>query len=311
MSARGPGGGGLPMRGLALLMLLHGCAAVETGTGAPPRESWRAICLGAAQDAGFPHLGCFGRCCEEARRSGRREPIAALAIECARGWWLVDATPDLPQQIHAMGTMPRGILLTHAHVGHYAGLMYLGREGMNAQRMPLHCSEKMAEFLRTNAPWDQLVRLGNVEIFPFQSGGEIRLDPAIEVRPLAVPHRNEYADTHAFAIGGLLYVPDADRWEDLPGLAAPFSTLVLDGTFFSGEDLPGRDMSEIPHPCVTDTLRLLEPVAERTVWFTHLNHTNPLWNPGSRASREVSRRGYRVARAGEILFDSSVSVPES
>jgi pyrroloquinoline quinone biosynthesis protein B len=267
------------------------------------------VILGVAQDAGFPHLGCFRECCETARREGRREPVAALGLIGERGWWLVDATPDLPEQVHAMGELPRGILLTHAHVGHYAGLMYLGREGMNARGMPVHCSEAMAAFLRENAPWDQLVRLGNVELRPFRTGETLRLDPWLEVQPERVPHRDEYADTHAFGIRlqgcrPALYLPDLDRWEgwDAATLLRRYATLLVDGTFFSADELGGRDMSEIPHPTVTRSLDFLGDLAARggprEIWFLHFNHSNPLLDPGSSEARAVAARGFRAARTG-------------
>lgn len=303
---------------LALPLLAAGCAAED------PFICWTQVpgiqSLGAAQDAGFPHLGCTRTCCETARADGRREPVAALALFGEQGWWLVDATPDLPQQVHEVGGLPLGILLTHAHVGHYTGLMYLGREGMNAHGMPVHCSEKMAEFLRTNAPWDQLVRLGNVELRPFASGAILELDPWIRVEAIAVPHRNEYADTHAFGITlqgcePLLYMPDLDRWDagwtqDPGALLARFPTLVLDGSFHSAGDLDGRDMSEIPHPPIVATLEFLAGLGQKHVlWFTHLNHTNPLWDPKSPASQEALRRNYFVARAGQDLTPPFGQVP--
>lgn len=286
-------------------LLLAACASVEPRATEAGDRGWHVISLGAAQDAGYPHLGCFKACCARARAEGRREAVASLAIVGQRGWWLVDATPDLPAQVHAMGSLPRGILLTHAHIGHYSGLMYLGREGMNARGMPVHASRAMARFLNENAPWDQLVRLGNIELVPFESGASVELDPQFEVRAHAVPHRNEYADTHAFAIGAMLYVPDIDRWEDWPSPWSAYDTLVVDGTFFNGEELPGRDLREIPHPSVEHTLQLSRAAATRgTLWFTHLNHTNPLWDERSAAAREVSRLGGRVAFAGEVVYRS-------
>lgn len=298
---------------LAVLpLLLAGCGTTYPGVIECYERVPQVISLGAAQDAGFPHLGCFRPCCETAREEGRREPVAALAVIGESGWWLVDATPDLPQQVHAMGALPQGILLTHAHVGHYTGLMFLGREGMNARGMPVYCSEKMAEFLRGNAPWDQLVRLGNVELRTFWPGEILALDAWIRVEPIAVPHRNEYADTHAFGITlqgcePLLYMPDLDRWDtgwaQDPGLLlSRFPTLVLDGTFHSAADLDGRDLSEIPHPAILTTLEFLHGLGvAHQLWFTHLNHTNPLWDPDAEASRAADRIGYGVARAGTDL----------
>ena len=283
----------------------------------PPHSGFRVICLGAAQDAGYPHLGCEGSRCSELRAAGLREPVAALAVQAVTGWWLVDATPDLPEQIHRMGTMPQGILLTHAHIGHYTGLMYLGREGIGERRMPVHCSEKMASFLRDNAPWSQLVELENIVLVPFQSGDEIRLDPGLLVIPVEVPHRNEFTDTHAFRFrtstdgaAGLLYAPDMDhaKWM-IGGISDPVA--VIDGSFYSAEELPGRDMSEVPHPPVETLMREVLPIATSRLqphtrfWFTHLNHTNPMWDPYSAAAADVIRHGHRIARVGDVLYESA------
>ena len=290
------------------LLLTVGCVA----TGAPaPSGGAAIIVLGTAQDAGRPHLGCFKDCCETLRGAGRAERVASLGV---RGdddrWWLVDATPDLPAQVHAMGSAPAGILLTHAHVGHYTGLMYLGREGAHAISMPVHCSVKMAAFLRENAPWDQLVRIGNLDLRPFRTGETVELGGGVRFTSFRVPHRDEYADTHAFGLHGagepLLYLPDIDRWEDWSHdhrrLAASYPAWLVDGSFYSGDELGGRDMSEIPHPTVRHTMDLFgEEVAagRMRVWFTHLNHTNPLWDPESDAAREVAGRGFHVARTGQ------------
>lgn len=300
---------------LGCAALVAACATRSPKGGDGTRPAWRIVSLGCAQDAGYPHLGCFKSCCERARAGGRRESVAALAVESVDSgdWWLVDATPDLPAQIHGRGRMPKGILLTHAHIGHYTGLMYLGREGMGARGMPVFASRKMARFLTDNAPWSQLVALGNIRITEFDDGVPFELGSGMRVVPHAVPHRNEFADTHAFAFEDVLYVPDIDRWEDwrtegtsTGEMRRPFDawkTLVVDGTFFDGGELPGRNMKEIPHPTVVRTLELLaDSRTTPTVWFTHLNHTNPLWDKGSSASSRLAAEGCRVAYAGLELW---------
>jgi pyrroloquinoline quinone biosynthesis protein B len=62
-------------------------------------------------------------------------------------------------------------------------------------------------------------------------------------------------------------------------------------------------MKEIPHPTVTRTMALLgESRANPTVWFTHLNHTNPLRDAASSASARFAAKGYRIAFAGRELW---------
>ena len=54
---------------------------------------------------------------------------------------------------------------------------------------------------------------------------------------------------------------------------------LLDGTFFNADELPGRDLREVPHPFVTDTAGRLAGV-DCEVRLIHLNHTNPLLRDG-------------------------------
>ena len=95
------------------------------------------IVLGVAQDAGLPQTGCLGPCCSQARASGRREEPACIAVHDretgARA--VIDATWALSEQLALLQActghakqLPDAIVLTHAHIGHYTGLMFLGRE---------------------------------------------------------------------------------------------------------------------------------------------------------------------------------------
>lgn len=276
------------MKRISLLLIgLVACSAPEPERPdvglLPSGPGWQL--LGMAQDGGRPHLGCRKECCGP---DAVRAKVSALALVGRDGWWLIDATPDIVEQVRMMGKMPNGILLTHAHVGHYTGLIHLGREAMAADRMPVYCSERMAAFLRSNGPWDQLVRLKQIDLRPFTSEIPFGLEAGLTVTPWRVPHRDEYSDTHAFLVEHgsetLFYCPDIDRWEDwvrpIQAVARRCDVLLLDGTFYSGEELGGRDMSEVPHPTIEHTRKLLAPVVEETgvrLVFIHRNHTNPLW----------------------------------
>lgn len=215
-----------------------------------------------------------------------------LVDHSARQSWIIDATPDFREQLHLLRTLApecrlSGILLTHAHAGHYAGLIHLGREAWNTQRMLVHASQRMATFLREQAPWSQLVALHNVELRVLTLDQRLALSPRLQLSPLRVPHRGEFSDTLAFVVQGparrLLYCPDIDAWDrwetDLQRLVGEMDVALLDGTFFSTDELPGRDLSEVPHPLVTDTAGRLVGV-DCEVRLIHLNHTNPLLRDG-------------------------------
>jgi pyrroloquinoline quinone biosynthesis protein B len=203
-------------------------------------------------------------------------------------------------------------------MGHYTGLAYLGREALGARGVPVWCGQRMEAFLRGNGPWSQLVELGQVELRPLSPGVPVELEPGLRLTPISVPHRDEYSGTFAFHLeveggGALLHVPDIDRWSawdrELAEFLTPGTTLLLDGTFYSGDELPGRDLDEIPHPLVSRTLdeiealRAARPAGEATarVGFIHLNHSNPLWERSAPERLDLERRGFFVAEEGQRI----------
>jgi pyrroloquinoline quinone biosynthesis protein B len=271
------------------------------------------VVLGIAQDGGVPQAGCRKSCCT----SGRHEDVASLALvdPASRRWWLFDATPDFPRQLERMtreapACSLAGVFLTHAHVGHYTGLMHLGREVMGAKGVPVWAMPRMREFLAGNGPWSQLVKLRNIDVRPLAADSAVTLGDSLRVTPFRVPHRDEYSETVGFRIasprGAVAFLPDIDKWERwdrrVEDLVAGVSVAYLDGTFFDGAELPGRDLRDIPHPFVTESLDRFatRPVADRArVRFIHLNHTNPALVRNSPERLRVERSGARVAETGE------------
>src|SRR5262249_5482160 len=243
----------------AALGLLAGLAAAPTPGAARAPGPVRAVVVGIAQDGGVPHIGCTQELCAAARRDpAKRQRVACLGLGDERTGqrFLVDATPDLASQIESLNggrSVDRarpvdGILLTHAHIGHYTGLMYLGREALGAAGVPVYATPRMARFLRGNPPWSQLVALGNIVVREIEPGREVVLTPDLSVTPLRVPHRDELSDTVGFRVKGpsrsILYIPDIDAWERWEHRVADevgaVSVALLDGTFLSAAELPGR-----------------------------------------------------------------------
>jgi pyrroloquinoline quinone biosynthesis protein B len=246
--------------------------------------------------------------------------VACVAVvdPATRGRWLFDATPDFVEQLRKLDelaqpqTTPglKGVLLTHAHMGHYTGLMHLGREVIGARSVPVYAMPRMRAYLEANGPWDQLVRLGNIELRPLHADESLSLSGDLTVTPLAVPHRDEYSETVGFRIDGprrsVLYIPDIDKWErwerSIEALLAEVDVAYLDGTFFADGEIPNRSMADIPHPFIEESLKRFErlPRAERAkVRFIHLNHTNPVLQADSAARRRIEQAGFRVAAIGE------------
>jgi pyrroloquinoline quinone biosynthesis protein B len=274
--------------------------------------SIEAILLGTAQDGGVPQAGCYcAHCATACTDPTQRKWVACLGLvdHTTHQSWLIDATPDFREQLYALHRLVpdcplAGIILTHAHIGHYTGLVHLGREAWNTRDLPVYASPSMADFLRVNAPWSQLVTLGNIRLHTLALAGEVQLSPNLHLTPTRVPHRGEFSDTLAFVVRGparrLFYCPDIDAWDrwehDLHHFVAQMDVALLDGTFFSADELPGRDLSEIPHPLVTDTVERLAGV-DCDVWMIHLNHSNPVHKAGPERDR-LAAQGIGVGSFG-------------
>jgi pyrroloquinoline quinone biosynthesis protein B len=224
--------------------------------------------------------------------------------------WLIDATPDFREQLHALHKLASdcplaGIVLTHAHMGHYTGLIHLGREAMGTRDLPVYATPRLASLLRDSAPWSQLVALHNIELRLLTPGADTQLSPDLHLTPLLVPHRNELSDTLALVVHGparrLFYCPDVDAWDkweySLRDFVAKMDVALLDATFFSADELPSRDLIEIPHPLAIDTAEQLTGV-DSDVRLIHLNHTNPLLAPGPERDW-LAARGIGVGAFGE------------
>jgi len=290
------------------------------GLALPAAAQQQLVVLGVTQDGGYPQAGATGEFTAVALGLRARLRVVALGVvdEAAGQKFLFEATPDLPAQLYALNvylptprTLPTGIFLTHGHIGHYTGLMYLGREALGASAVLVYAMPRMAEFLAKNAPWSQLLTLKNIALQPLAADQPVTLNPKLRVTPLLVPHRDEFTETVGFDIQGqhkrAVFIPDIDKWSkwsvSLPELVRKADYVLLDATFYRNGEIP-RDMAEVPHPFVEETVKLLAdlPAKERAkVYFIHFNHTNPLLDPGSAERQQVLRLGFRVADEGLVL----------
>ena len=285
-----------------------------------PRQSPYLVVLGIAQDGGAPQAG------DKDERgwhdAARRRHVACLGLvdPVSGKRWLFDATPDFPEQLHALDDIApvadrpslAGIFLTHAHIGHYTGLLQLGHEVLGARAVPVYAMARMAAFLRKNGPWSQLVRYENIDLRELRDGEPVPLAAHLTVTPFLVPHRQEFSEVVGFRIDGpersALFLPDIDSWEEwdeagthIEDVIASVDVAYLDGTFFANGEIPGRDMTGFPHPFLRHSIERLGalPARERAkVRFLHLNHTNPaLWDTPAR--REIEAAGFGIADEGE------------
>ena len=271
--------------------------------------------LGVAQDGGFPQANCQKECCKavfEGKTARQFVSCIAVVDPISNQQWLFDATPDFTQQLHLLSNpAPKnlGIFLTHAHIGHYTGIMYLGREAMGANQVKVYTMPKMKNFIEQNGPWSQLVTLRNIDLQPIKEDSVIVLNERISVQAFRVPHRDEFSETVGYKIitanKSAVFIPDIDKWQkwnrSLEELVKSVDYAFLDGTFYKDGEI-NRPMSEVPHPFVTETMDLLKnlPAAQKTkVHFIHFNHTNPVMNAQSLENKEVKQKGFKVAFQGQ------------
>ena len=248
-------------------------------------------------------------------KTGKKEAVVALGVIDQKydRHYLFEATPDIGQQLHdlaqAGGTSQLGgVFLTHAHIGHYSGLMFLGKEALGGKNIPVYSFPKMREYLETNGPWEQLVSENNI-VLNTLTGNTLTLSENLKIVPFTVPHRDEYSETVGYTIIGpnktALFIPDIDKWErwetSIEELIKKVDYAFLDATFYDGSELPNRDMNAIPHPFVVESMERLSglsPEDKKKVYFIHFNHTNPLLNENSTAVKTVQANGFQIARKG-------------
>lgn len=273
--------------------------------------------LGIAQDAGYPQINCDKDCClafyngEESKKM-----VSCLGLVDLENQkeYVFDATPDFTQQTHDLkvdldnGHVIDGVFLTHAHIGHYTGLMYLGFEAMGAKEIPVYAMPRMKTYLETNGPWSQLVSMKNIELKSLHKDSTIVLNPDLKVTPFLVPHRDEYSETVGYKIEGkiksVLFIPDINKWQlwarDIVEEVKKVDYAFVDATFFKDGEVP-RPMEDIPHPFIVETAKLFENESEATkskVYFIHLNHTNPALRENNSLKDSIQNLGFHFAKEG-------------
>jgi pyrroloquinoline quinone biosynthesis protein B len=286
--------------------------------------SIKVTVLGTAQDGGYPQVGCFRPCCEVPRKDHTlvRFPVALGIIGIDDSPHLIEASRTMAEQFelwHSRDPVEgrlASLSITHAHLGHIDGLGLFGREAMAANDLVLNCSESLCGLIKETPTWNLL--LENHVITPRIWRVNLPFTPSencgFTITPIPVPHRNELSDNHALVVDGgekrLLFMPDHDTWQETLGdstIREWLSNLkvdiaLIDGTFWQENELPHRDMRVIPHPTVKETLGLLgkREEGDPEIYFTHLNHTNPLQQPGMQRD-EVTALGWNILEQGQMF----------
>jgi pyrroloquinoline quinone biosynthesis protein B len=277
--------------------------------------------LGNTQDAGVPHIGCEQEFCKKNHNSNDNYFATSIAVVDSEStqFTLFEVSPDITYQLNYISNsifkrfiLPNNIYITHAHIGHYTGLMYFGRESLGAQGVNVRVLPKMSDFLKNNGPWDQLIKLNNIDIEDITFDKTSSIFNNIEITPLQVPHRDEYSETAGYIIKGrnktALFIPDIDKWErwdkDINEMVKKYDYLLLDATFYDEKEI-NRNINEIPHPLVKETLGLFKNMSiedKSKIYFIHMNHTNMMLDPNSDLSKLVTSKGFNIARLGQKLY---------
>lgn len=301
------------------------CAPKGQGEAISNQCGIELVVLGIGQDAGVPQIGNSDDPAWEDDTLHLLPTSIAIIDHDAGKRLLFEATPAITQQLQRLDAVSgegfdglglEGIFLTHAHIGHYAGLMFLGREAAGARDIPVYAMPRMADFLRTNGPWDQLVSLNNIALTEMSDQTPISPTPSIKVTPYQVPHRDEYSETVGYLIEtqgrDVFFLPDIDSWDEweqdfgtkIEDIIEQVDYAFLDATFFDDNELPGRDMSAIPHPRVSASMERFDDLSDDTkagIHFIHINHTNPVRFENSEESKSVIARGFSIAREGQRI----------
>ena len=268
--------------------------------------------LGTVQDGGAPHIACKKKCCKNLspqEKANRKITCLEIFQPESKQSILFEATPDIVSQWASLSFPLKGIFITHAHIGHYSGLLHLGREALGSKDIPVYVMPKMYSFLENNAPWSQLVNLKNIQLNPLQNNKYVEPLKNLKITPILVPHRDEFSETVGYKIKGpnktILFIPDIDKWtlweENLITLLKEVDIAFIDATFFSQEEVNYRPLSEIPHPLVLETIDYLknEDISlKNKVYFIHMNHTNPMLDENSKVSKLIFNEGFNIARLG-------------
>ena len=279
------------------------------------------LVLGNAQDAGYPQIACKKDCCQRVYDNYINKRLVssiALVDPISNESWIFDATPDFTEQTKMLSkhlndgkNMPDGIFLTHGHIGHYPGLIFLGREALNANKMPVYAMPRMHKYLTENGPWSQLVQLNNISLKELRKDSTYVLNSRVSVTPIEVPHRDEFTETVGYIIQNMnnkaLFIPDIDKWEkwdrSIVDYLKEVDIALLDATFFKNGEI-NRDINEVPHPFVVESMKLFENLAPKDkakVHFIHFNHTNPLLIEGSEAQKIILKNGFNIARQEMVI----------
>lgn len=304
----------------------------------------RAVVLGAAAGGGFPQWNSNAEACRRARggeAAARARTQASLAITGdGQRWFLVNASPDLRQQIEANVFLhPRsglrsspieGVILTGADVDAIAGLLHMRER----QPFTLYATQRVLDVLKANPIFEVLseecvdrraVALGQ----PFEPGNLDGSGSGLEIELFDVPGKvalwleagraaDALAGTPGDTVGvevraaarRLVYIPGCAAMTDaLKRRLGGASVVLFDGTLWQDDEMirrglgpkTGRRMGHMSISGPEGTLASLRDVPARRKIFIHINNSNPILLDDAPERAGVEKEGWEVAYDGMEL----------
>jgi pyrroloquinoline quinone biosynthesis protein B len=229
---------------------------------------------------------------------------SSLAIRGDDGpWFLVNASPDLrqqletlsPQRVNGVRASPiAGVLVTDAEIDHTAGLLLL-RESPAPVRV---FGDAGIEHALHDTLLRMLGRFCGVDWQLTEIGRELPLEGFTAER---------FESGFTFRAGGAVvtYAPAlASLNDDVVARLAASDLVLVDGTFWREDEIPrlgiskrsARDMGHVP--LSGGTLEMLAGLQRPRKVLVHINNTNPILLEDSPEREAVVRAGVEVAYDG-------------
>ena len=294
----------------------------------------KVVILGSAAGGAVPQWNCNCTQCaaawtEPALRN--TQVSAAISADGGRHWFLINASPDIRQQIldtpalhpakgHLRHSPIAGVILTNGEIDAIAGLLSL-REGTP---FVLHAHPRVLATLKANSVFDVLkpdlvkrIPMTLNEVFqPLLPDGT---PSALRVEAFAVPGKPAWYMEDAGAdpgdtIGLKFSTGDADSaffiaacagvTPDLAARLAGAGLVMFDGTLWRDDEmilagLGQKTGQKMGHLAMSDAITALAGVDIATRVFVHINNSNPALLPHSPERRSVQEAGWRIPLPGE------------
>jgi pyrroloquinoline quinone biosynthesis protein B len=301
----------------------------------------RACVLGAAAGGGFPQWNSNAAACRRARLGdafARPRTQASVAVSAdGDRWFLLNASPDLRQQIEATSCLhPRqqlrsspiaGVVLTGGDVDAVAGLLTLrerhaftvyGTTGIHQVLDANPIFEVLARDLVSRQP----VTLGIPTMLALPDGSPSGLSVELFPVPGKVPLYLEGSTTEVPQIGesegtvGAVVSDGHRRLFFIPGCAGMTEALaqrlqgadavLFDGTLWTDDEMlragigskTGLRMGHMSVSGPGGTIAAFKPIDVRRKILLHINNSNPILLDDSPERAEVEAAGWEVAYDG-------------